>query len=486
MRAVVRLLAWSGVALGAAVVAPPVPALDPTTRPLGEALVLGCLAGAAVFVTLARRRISPSGLRNVPPRNCSREASCSASSRPRRRRSGEGSGSASCSRASGGWVPSPSARPCSPGRTWRGRAGVRWRTWQRARVRRRVPRHRPPRVGDRRPRHLQRPRRGRRALARGHVRFGHWSSRAAVPSIGTTNSAASERALTRPTAVSHVRSTPRRRREVVRCRQSARRRRPRAAGGRDARSARPERRREVDRGLDHARPTAPGRRASAPGRPGPEEARGARARRRGPAGDRLPPDAPRRRDRRSRPGALPGRATDGGESLARLDLESHRQAAGARAVRRSAPAARRRARARRQARARSSSTSPRPAWMRTPGARCCGPRRLRRGRRRRAADDPAARRGRGDRNAGRPARRRPRRRSTARWRRCELAAGSRRVTFRAVRASAARRRLSVALAARPPRCLCRGCGRLRRGSRSAPMSRSATSRSLRQASRMRS
>ena len=68
MRAVVRLLAWSGVALGAGVVAPPVPALDPTTRPLGEALVLGCLAGAAIFVTLARRRISPSGLRNVPPR----------------------------------------------------------------------------------------------------------------------------------------------------------------------------------------------------------------------------------------------------------------------------------------------------------------------------------------------------------------------------------------------------------------------------------
>jgi ABC-2 type transport system ATP-binding protein len=67
MRPVVGLLAWSGVALGAALLAPPVPPIDPSTRPLGEALVFGCLAGIGVFLALARRRISASGLRKVAP-----------------------------------------------------------------------------------------------------------------------------------------------------------------------------------------------------------------------------------------------------------------------------------------------------------------------------------------------------------------------------------------------------------------------------------
>jgi ABC-2 type transport system ATP-binding protein len=68
MRTVARLLAWSSAALCAALLAPPVSAIDPSTRPLGEALVFGCLAGTAVFVALARRAISASGLRDVPPR----------------------------------------------------------------------------------------------------------------------------------------------------------------------------------------------------------------------------------------------------------------------------------------------------------------------------------------------------------------------------------------------------------------------------------
>jgi ABC-2 type transport system ATP-binding protein len=43
-------------------------ALDPTTRPPGEALVLGVLAGAGLFAALARRRIPVDGLRTVPSR----------------------------------------------------------------------------------------------------------------------------------------------------------------------------------------------------------------------------------------------------------------------------------------------------------------------------------------------------------------------------------------------------------------------------------
>ena len=68
MSAAFRLLAWIGVGAGAAFLAPPVEALDPTTRPLGEALVLGSLAGAAVFAVLARRRVSVDALRTVPAR----------------------------------------------------------------------------------------------------------------------------------------------------------------------------------------------------------------------------------------------------------------------------------------------------------------------------------------------------------------------------------------------------------------------------------
>jgi ABC-2 type transport system ATP-binding protein len=68
MKVVIRLAAWAGIALGAASVAPPVPALDESVRPVGEALVLGCLAGAGVFVALARRRIPASRLRTVPSR----------------------------------------------------------------------------------------------------------------------------------------------------------------------------------------------------------------------------------------------------------------------------------------------------------------------------------------------------------------------------------------------------------------------------------
>lgn len=70
MRVVVasRLGLWITVAIGGALVAPDVRPLDPTVGPLSEALVLGCLAGAAVFLLLARRPIGRSALSALPGR----------------------------------------------------------------------------------------------------------------------------------------------------------------------------------------------------------------------------------------------------------------------------------------------------------------------------------------------------------------------------------------------------------------------------------
>ena len=64
----IRLLAWSAVAVAAALAAPDVHPLDPTTRPVGQALAFGCLAGGLLFAGLARRRIPPSALAAVPRR----------------------------------------------------------------------------------------------------------------------------------------------------------------------------------------------------------------------------------------------------------------------------------------------------------------------------------------------------------------------------------------------------------------------------------
>ena len=64
----IRLLAWSAVAVAAALAAPGVHPLDPTTKPVGQALAFGCLAGGLLFAGLARRRIPSSALAAVPRR----------------------------------------------------------------------------------------------------------------------------------------------------------------------------------------------------------------------------------------------------------------------------------------------------------------------------------------------------------------------------------------------------------------------------------
>jgi ABC-2 type transport system ATP-binding protein len=63
-----RLTAWVAVAIGAALIAPDVRPLDPTLHPAGEALAFGCIVGAACFLLLARRRISPSAFAALPRR----------------------------------------------------------------------------------------------------------------------------------------------------------------------------------------------------------------------------------------------------------------------------------------------------------------------------------------------------------------------------------------------------------------------------------
>ena len=61
-----RLAAWVALAIGATQVAPAVAPLDPSLETPTEALAAGCLAGAAGFVVLARRRIPASSLAAVP------------------------------------------------------------------------------------------------------------------------------------------------------------------------------------------------------------------------------------------------------------------------------------------------------------------------------------------------------------------------------------------------------------------------------------
>jgi ABC-2 type transport system ATP-binding protein len=64
----VRLLTWTAIAVAAALAAPGVRPLDPTTRPMGQAVVFGCLVGGLLFAGLARRGIRPSALAAVPRR----------------------------------------------------------------------------------------------------------------------------------------------------------------------------------------------------------------------------------------------------------------------------------------------------------------------------------------------------------------------------------------------------------------------------------
>jgi ABC-2 type transport system ATP-binding protein len=68
MRAVAasRIGVWIGVAVGASLVAPAMRPLDPTVRPLTEAIALGCLAGGCGFLLLARRPIAPSAFTALP------------------------------------------------------------------------------------------------------------------------------------------------------------------------------------------------------------------------------------------------------------------------------------------------------------------------------------------------------------------------------------------------------------------------------------
>jgi len=61
-----RLGTWIAVAVAASLAAPTVRPLDPTVRPLSEAIVLGCLAGGFGFVVLARRRIAASAFSALP------------------------------------------------------------------------------------------------------------------------------------------------------------------------------------------------------------------------------------------------------------------------------------------------------------------------------------------------------------------------------------------------------------------------------------
>jgi len=70
MRVVVasRLGVWVTVAIVGVLVAPDLRPLDPTVGPVSEAIVLGCLAGASVFLLLARRSIRAAALSALPPR----------------------------------------------------------------------------------------------------------------------------------------------------------------------------------------------------------------------------------------------------------------------------------------------------------------------------------------------------------------------------------------------------------------------------------
>jgi ABC-2 type transport system ATP-binding protein len=64
--AVSRLVAWIAVAVGASLVAPNVRPLDPSVRPLAEAVALGCLAGGCGFLVLARRPLAAPAFGALP------------------------------------------------------------------------------------------------------------------------------------------------------------------------------------------------------------------------------------------------------------------------------------------------------------------------------------------------------------------------------------------------------------------------------------
>jgi ABC-2 type transport system ATP-binding protein len=68
MRAVAasRLGGWIAVAVGASLVAPSIRPLDPTVRPLADAIALGCLVGGCGFLVAARRPIAASAFSALP------------------------------------------------------------------------------------------------------------------------------------------------------------------------------------------------------------------------------------------------------------------------------------------------------------------------------------------------------------------------------------------------------------------------------------
>ena len=68
MRAVVSLASWVVLAAFFAIVAPPVRPLDSTLHGVGNAVAVGCLAGAGVFVLLARRAPPAAALAAIPGR----------------------------------------------------------------------------------------------------------------------------------------------------------------------------------------------------------------------------------------------------------------------------------------------------------------------------------------------------------------------------------------------------------------------------------
>ena len=64
-RAVTRVALWAAVAVAATAVSPPIEPLDGTLADTGDALTLGVVSGAVLFVALARRRFPRAALGRV-------------------------------------------------------------------------------------------------------------------------------------------------------------------------------------------------------------------------------------------------------------------------------------------------------------------------------------------------------------------------------------------------------------------------------------